>query len=345
MQAQSATANRCVLDLKLENKKHTIMGKRQTWASKPFKGYIPFTSDFGFKATFGNERNTGFLSRALQALIRSPVPITGIEFIKTTLDGDTPDSRAGIFDIACTDAHGDIFIVEMQVGANTDFMQRMKFYSSQRTSPFIKKGKDFNFAGLPKIYTIAFLDFQLYGDGDFFRSGKIRDEKGRIMDDRADFIVVELGKFTKTAENCITDFDKLVFSMKTIDKIDPTDTFPEFMKEDWLQSAIDELDFRNKTPHEYAEIQIALARESARRNALEDSIRFGTKQGLKQGLEQGLELGIEQGLEQGLEQGMSKAIRKIMRTTTWTDAEVAEHLDAPMELVIKLRAELQNDQN
>jgi hypothetical protein len=39
--------------------------------------YLPSTSDYGFKVTFGNPHNTEFLRRALQALIRSEVPYSG----------------------------------------------------------------------------------------------------------------------------------------------------------------------------------------------------------------------------------------------------------------------------
>jgi hypothetical protein len=37
--------------------------------------FISILSDYGFKATFGNESDTTFLKKALQALIKSPVPI------------------------------------------------------------------------------------------------------------------------------------------------------------------------------------------------------------------------------------------------------------------------------
>ena len=43
--------------------------------------FIPLISDYGFKVTFGNEHNTLFLRRALQAFIASPVPIEYVEFL------------------------------------------------------------------------------------------------------------------------------------------------------------------------------------------------------------------------------------------------------------------------
>ncbi len=42
--------------------------------------FIPIISDYGFKATFGNEANTLFLRKALQALIKSKVPIKEVKF-------------------------------------------------------------------------------------------------------------------------------------------------------------------------------------------------------------------------------------------------------------------------
>ena len=58
--------------------------------------FIPLISDYGFKATFGNEHNTLFLRRALQALIASEVPIEYVEFLPNEQLGLTPESRGGI---------------------------------------------------------------------------------------------------------------------------------------------------------------------------------------------------------------------------------------------------------
>ena len=58
--------------------------------------FHPLISDYGFKATFGNEHNTVFLRRALQALIASEVPIEYVEFLPNGQLGLTPESRRGI---------------------------------------------------------------------------------------------------------------------------------------------------------------------------------------------------------------------------------------------------------
>ena len=118
--------------------------------------FIPFTSDYGFKVTFGNEENTLFLRRAIPALIKSPRPITTIIFDKTVYPGLTKLGRSGIFDLACTDDVGNNYLVEMEVRAKIDFVQRLKFYTFQRFNVLIAKGQK-RYDNLPKIYAISLL--------------------------------------------------------------------------------------------------------------------------------------------------------------------------------------------
>ena len=118
--------------------------------------FIPIISDYGFKATFGNEANTLFLRKALQALINSEVPIKEVKFDKNTFEGITQDSRSGIFDLACTDENDNHFIVEMQYGDAPYFVQRMKFYALHKFNAMVKRGK-FDYGTLTKIYCVAIL--------------------------------------------------------------------------------------------------------------------------------------------------------------------------------------------
>jgi predicted transposase/invertase (TIGR01784 family) len=118
--------------------------------------FIPIISDYGFKATFGNEANTLFLRRALQALIKSEIPIKEVKFDKNTFEGITQDGRSGIFDLACTDEDDNHFIVEMQFGEAPNFVQRMKFYALHKFNAMVKRGK-FDYSTLSKIYCVGIL--------------------------------------------------------------------------------------------------------------------------------------------------------------------------------------------
>ncbi len=140
--------------------------------------FISILSDYGFKVTFGNESDTRFLRKALQALIQSPIAIAKVEFIESEIPGLTKDSRSGIYDIACVDELGNQFIVEMQLSKYPDFIQRMKFYSFYRLNTLIRKGK-YKFEGLPKIYCIGILAVNIFPSiADYHNVTVLKNEKG-----------------------------------------------------------------------------------------------------------------------------------------------------------------------
>jgi predicted transposase/invertase (TIGR01784 family) len=225
--------------------------------------FIPIISDYGFKATFGNEANTLFLRKALQALIKSEVPIKEVKFDKNTFEGITQDGRSGIFDLACTDENDNHFIVEMQYGDAPYFVQRMKFYALHKFNAMVKRGK-FDYGTLKKIYCVAILANDILPYPQFHTVANLRNEQGELFDDQMTFITIELDKFTLQEVDCQTDLQKLIYTMKTIHTHTFTNPiqFPKFWDEDWLKVAIDELDSRKMTPDEKASLEILIARNA-----------------------------------------------------------------------------------
>ncbi|MCA0229930.1 MAG: Rpn family recombination-promoting nuclease/putative transposase [Bacteroidetes bacterium] len=213
--------------------------------------FISILSDYGFKATFGNESNTLFLRKALQALIKSEIPIKEVKFDKNAFEALTIDSRSGIFDLSCTDENGNQFVVEMQLGYAPYFVQRMKFYALHKFNVMVEKG-EFDYESLPKIYAIAFLEKNILQTSNFHTVSNLRSEQGELIDSQMTFITVELSKFEKQVADIQTDLEKLVFTMKTLHKTTEISQYPQFWNEDWLKRAIDELDTRKMTPEERA---------------------------------------------------------------------------------------------
>jgi len=223
--------------------------------------FIPIISDYGFKATFGNESNTLFLRRALQALIKSDIPIKEVIFDKNTFEGITQDGRSGIFDLACTDENDNHFIVEMQYGDAPYFVQRMKFYALHKFNAMVKRGK-FDYGTLTKIYCVAILANDILSYKDYHTLANLRNEKAELFDDQMTFITIELNKFTLQEVDCRTDLHKLIYTMKTIHTVTQPTQFPKFWDEEWLKVAIDELDSRKMTPDEKATLEILIARNA-----------------------------------------------------------------------------------
>ncbi len=223
--------------------------------------FIPIISDYGFKATFGNEANTLFLRKALQALIKSKVPIKEVKFDKNTFEGITQDGSSGIFDLACIDENNNHFIVEMQYGDAPYFVQRMKFYALHKFNAMVKRGK-FDYGMLTKIYCVAILANDILPYPHFHTIANLRSEQGELFDEQMTFITVELDKFTLNEVDCQTDLQKLIYTMKTLHTVTQQNQFPKFWDEEWLKIAIDELDSRKMTPDEKASLEILIARNA-----------------------------------------------------------------------------------
>ncbi|CAN5132008.1 Rpn family recombination-promoting nuclease/putative transposase [soil metagenome] len=274
--------------------------------------FISILSDYGFKVTFGNESDTRFLRRALQALIQSPVAIAKVEFIESEIPGLTKDSRSGIYDIACVDETGNQFIVEMQLSKYADFIQRMKFYSFYRLNTLIRKGK-YRFEGLPKIYCIGILAVNIFSHiTDYHNIAILKNEKGELIDDQTTFITVELAKFKKRLTSVQTDLDKLIYTMKTIHKATKPKQFPQFWNEEWLEAAIKELDTRAMTPEKRMAYEMTISA-----NAL--AIKNEQKR---------------------IEEVKIAAIQKALKSQKLTVEEIADFNDVSVDFVLSIKQEL-----
>jgi predicted transposase/invertase (TIGR01784 family) len=223
--------------------------------------FIPIISDYGFKATFGNDSNTLFLRTALQALIKSEVPIKEVKFDKNTFEGITQDGRSGIFDLACTDENNNHFIVEMQFGEAPNFVQRMKFYALHKFNSMVRKGK-FDYSGISKIYCVGILAKNILPFKHCHAVSNLRNEDGELFDEQMTFVTIELDKFTLQEADIQTDLEKLIYTMQNLHTVTQPIQFPKFWNEEWLKIALDELDRRKMTPDERASFEILIARNA-----------------------------------------------------------------------------------
>ncbi len=259
------------------------------------KIFVPVTSDYGFKATFGNESHPLFLKKALQALIKSKTPIKHINYVKNAFEGLTIDSRSGIYDVACTDENDNHFIVEMQMGHSPNFVQRMKFYALHKLNVLVKKG-EFNYVNIPKIYCVGLLEKNILPYADYHSIINLRNEKGELIDNQTTFVVAELDKFKKEEKNIETDLDKLLWIMKNLHKTQPT-ALPTFINEDWLKQAIGDLDTRQMSIEERFAYEYALAANAEVVNADRQKNKTMVEKMLRRGKLTPLEIAEDLGLD------------------------------------------------
>jgi len=225
--------------------------------------FISILSDYGFKATFGDESQTLFLRKALQALIQSKTPIKEVKFLRNEFEGITEESRGGLYDLICEDENGNSFIVEMQLGYYKNYIHRSKFYAFQRFNTLVEKGK-YRFEKLKRIYCIGFLANNIFSKSElYYHFGTLKNQKGENIDDQITHIIVEISKFDKQEADIQTNLEKLIFVMKNLENILDSNQLPHFLSEDWIDQAIKKLDRSKMTPEQRMHFEMSLAKQAS----------------------------------------------------------------------------------
>jgi len=186
----------------------------------------PFTN-FGFKRLFGEENNKDLLLDFLNELLKEQEgKIQEISYLPTERLPFSQGDRKPIFDIYCTNVKGEKFIVELQKTRHKYYKDHILYFS---TFPIMEQailGKDWNLE-LKRIYTIAILDFVFDEDKNkpekYHYDIKLSDkETKKVFYDKLTFIYLTMPKFDKKEHELQTKFDKWLFVLKNLNKLEQT---------------------------------------------------------------------------------------------------------------------------
>ena len=186
--------------------------------------YLNLFTDYGFKKLFGEEPNKDLLLDFLNELLKEEQgQIVDLSYLKNEHLGNSPTDRKAIFDLYCENEKGEKFIVELQKTKQKFFKDRSVYYS---TFPIREQAKqsawDFE---LKAVYTIAILDFVFDEDKNepqkYRYDVKLSDiETNKIFYDKLTFIYLEMPKFNKTLEELESRFDKWLYVIKNLNRLD-----------------------------------------------------------------------------------------------------------------------------
>jgi len=274
----------------------------------------PFT-DYGFKRLFGEEPNKDLLLDFLNELLKKEQgKITELKYLKNENLESTELNRKAIFDLYCTNEKGEKFIVELQKTKQKFFKDRTVYYSTFPIREQAVVGSDWNFE-LKKVYTIAILDFVF--DEDKAQKNKFRydvklteQETKKVFYDKLTFIYLEMPKFNKKADELETRFDKWLFVLKNLHKLD---RIPETLKENIFLKLFETAEISKFNQKEYQEY--------------EDSLKY--YRDLKNSLDTAKEEGkIERNIEIAREMlKNNEAVEKIIKYTGLTEKEINDLKD------------------
>uniref|UniRef100_UPI0040290D20 Rpn family recombination-promoting nuclease/putative transposase n=1 Tax=Candidatus Cryptobacteroides bacterium TaxID=3085639 RepID=UPI0040290D20 len=291
------------------------------------QGLAPFVnlrSDVGFKAVFADRNNKDILIGVLNQILP---PEARIEDIKEYSDReqrrDVPYGKKTVLDLVCVDRNDRTFVVEMQASEEDFFFERCVYYASGLYHLELSDGV--RYKGLRPVYVVSFLNYRLRHDDEslwdtdhFISHWRFTEKRtGMVADQTISVIFVEMTLFTKTLEECVTEFDRLFYIFRNSGGFQ---RIPEWIEEAGgisrrLAEACEVAAFDKEKKLKY---------EIDKMNEwdIQAQKEYAVRKGLEEGLQKGLREGREEGLEQGREETRLSIARKLFEAGTPVDVIV-----------------------
>ena len=218
----------------------------------------PFT-DYGFKRLFGEEPNKDLLMDFLNELLKDQEgTITELSYLPNEKLPISLGDRKAIFDIYCTNENGEQFIVEMQKAEQKFFKDRTVFYSTFPIQEQARNKDRFWDFQLKSVYTIGILDFEFEESdpGKYRHDVKLTEqETQKVFYDKLTYIYLEMPKFQKTVKELETHFDKWMFVLKNLPKLD---RIPVEIKEKIFLKLFETAEISKLKPDEYKQYEASV---------------------------------------------------------------------------------------
>ena len=241
--------------------------------------YISLLTDFGFKRIFGTKPNKDLLINFLNSLFEGFQVIKDVKYLNSEHVGDVFAECKAIFDVYCENERGEKFIVEMQNAYQKYFKDRSLFYSTFPIREQAPKGADWNFK-LERVYTVALLNFDLkeeaFDQDDINHDVGLLDKKThKVFNDKLSFKYVEIAKFDKTEDELVTLYDKWLYVLKNLSRLDER---PAALKEKVFTKLFEEAEIAKFTPTELKEYEASLKAYRDVKNSIDTALEKGREE-------------------------------------------------------------------
>ena len=273
--------------------------------------YISLLTDFGFKRIFGTKPNKDLLIDFLNSLFNGEQVVKDVTFLNSEHVGDVHTDRKAIFDVYCENEYGEKFIVEMQNAYQTYFKDRSLYYATFPIREQAQKGEGWNYK-LKHVYVVALLNYDMsdpaFSDDTINHDiGLLDKQTHRVFNDKLTFKYVEISKFNKRIEELKTNYDKWLFVLQNLSRLDRQ---PEYLQTAVFNRLFAEAEIAKFTRAELREYEDSLKAYRDIKNSLDSAKQEGKK-------DKAIEIA-----KNLLEMGMS--IGSIMKATGLSQEEIAK---------------------
>ena len=270
--------------------------------------YISLLTDFGFKRIFGTKPNKDLLISFLNSLFNGEQVIRDVKYLNSENVGDVQTERKAIFDVYCENERGEKFIVEMQNAYQTYFKDRSLYYATFPIREQAPKGADWNF-NLAHVYVVALLNYEMSDPAFSARTinhdvGLLDKSTHRVFNDKLTFKYVEVSKFNKSIDQLRTTYDKWLFVLRNLSRLDRQ---PRRLQSEVFDRLFREAEIAKFTKVELKEYEDSLKAYRDIKNSLDTAEAKGRAEGMAEGIAEGIAVGIV------------KVARKLLATGMTTD--------------------------
>ena len=135
--------------------------------------------------------------------------IKDITYLPTEGLGEYKEERATNFDLLCTNDKDEFFIVEMQLGHQTHFRERVLLYASQVIRKQAPRRKRWDYK-LKTVYVVSILNFVTFGEKSaenivIEKVSLFRETHKTRFSEKLKFIFIELPKFKKQVSDLVIE--------------------------------------------------------------------------------------------------------------------------------------------
>ena len=285
--------------------------------------YISLLTDFGFKRIFGTNPNKDLLIDFLNSLFDGEQVVKNVTFLNSEHVGDVRTDRKAIFDVYCENEKGEKFIVEMQNASQKYFKDRSLYYATFPIREQAKKGEVWNYE-LKHVYVVALLNYDMT-DSAFAQDtinhdiGLLDKQTHKVFNDKLTFKYVEIAKFNKSIEELKTNYDKWIYVLQNLSRLDRQ---PRYLQTEVFSRLFNQAEIARFSKTELREYEDILKAYRDMKNSLDNAEEKGIAKGLAKGRAEGKKDKAVEIAKKLLE--MDMPIDAIMKATGLSQEEITK---------------------
>ncbi len=243
-------------------------------------------NDFAFKKVFGTEKNKDILIEFINDLIvfKDNVKIKSVEFLPSLLEPEARAKKTSVVDVLCKDDEGRLYVVEMQVASQKEFVKRAQYYAAKAYVSQAKEGDEYK--KLQEVVFLAITDFVMFPKKSRYKSDHIildREDGAHDLQDFS-FTFLELPKFNKEISELSSRLEKWAYFFKHANHTSEND-LPRIVGNDSIiQKAYEELNFLTWSEAERNTYESFLKADKDQRAIFEKKFDEGFGEGFDKGV-------------------------------------------------------------